>query len=72
MTLRKIDALYSSWPEPLRPGNVRDILNNGGDLFKRVAVEPEWVAQQHDNLRGAAFSDKPDWIRRANNYAPPL
>ena len=34
--------------------NVRDILNNGGDLIKRAAVEPEWVAPQHDNLRGAA------------------
>ncbi len=34
--------------------NVRDILNNGGDLIQRPAVEPEWVAPVHDNLRGAA------------------
>ena len=34
--------------------NVRDILSNGGDLIQRPAVEPEWVAPMHDNLRGAA------------------
>jgi transposase len=35
--------------------HVRDILANGGDLVKRPEVEPEWVAPEHDNLRGAAY-----------------
>ena len=35
--------------------NVRDILVNGGDLVKRSQPEPEWVAPEHDNLRGAAY-----------------
>ena len=34
--------------------HVRDILNNGRDLIKRAPAEPEWVAPEHDNLRGAA------------------
>ncbi len=34
--------------------HVRDILSNGGDLIKRSAPEPEWVAPEHDNVRGAA------------------
>ena len=29
-------------------------LANGGDLIKRTAPEPEWVAPKHDNVRGAA------------------
>ncbi len=35
--------------------HVRDILANGRDLVKRPQVEPEWVAPEHDNLRGAAY-----------------
>ncbi len=35
--------------------HVRDILANGGDLVKRPDPEPEWVAPEHDNLRGAAY-----------------
>jgi transposase len=35
--------------------HVRDILANGGDLVKRAQPEPEWVAPEHDNLRGAAY-----------------
>ena len=35
--------------------HVRDILANGRDLVKRPAPEPEWVAPEHDNLRGAAY-----------------
>jgi len=35
--------------------HVRDILVNGGDLVKRPQPEPEWVAPEHDNLRGAAY-----------------
>jgi len=34
--------------------HVRDILANGRDLIKRPAPEPDWVAPEHDNLRGAA------------------
>ncbi len=34
--------------------HVRDILSNGRDLIKRAPAEPEWVAPEHDNLRGAA------------------
>jgi hypothetical protein len=34
---------------------VRDILANGRDLVARPAPEPEWVAPEHDNLRGAAY-----------------
>ncbi len=34
---------------------VRDILNNGGDLIEPVTAEPEWVAPEHDNLRGASY-----------------
>ncbi len=35
--------------------NVRDILANGRDLIERAQSEPEWVAPEHDNLRGAAY-----------------
>ena len=35
--------------------HVRDILANGRDLVKRAEPEPEWVAPEHDNLRGAAY-----------------
>jgi transposase len=35
--------------------NVRDILANGRDLIERAQPEPEWVAPEHDNLRGAAY-----------------
>jgi len=35
--------------------HVRDILANGRDLVKRAQPEPEWVAPEHDNLRGAAY-----------------
>jgi hypothetical protein len=35
--------------------HVRDILANGRDLVKRPQPEPEWVAPEHDNLRGAAY-----------------
>jgi transposase len=35
--------------------HVRDILANGRDLVKRAPPEPEWVAPEHDNLRGAAY-----------------
>ena len=35
--------------------DVRDILANGRDLIKRPAPEPEWVAPEHDNVRGAAY-----------------
>ena len=34
---------------------VRDILNNGGDLIEPAPAEPQWVAPEHDNLRGAAY-----------------
>ena len=36
-------------------GPLRDILANGRDLVARPAPEPEWVAPEHDNLRGAAY-----------------
>jgi len=35
--------------------DVRDILANGRDLVARPAPEPQWVAPEHDNLRGAAY-----------------
>ena len=35
--------------------DVRDILANGRDLVARAAPEPEWVAPEHDNVRGAAY-----------------
>jgi transposase len=35
--------------------HVRDILANGRDLVKRAPPEPEWIAPEHDNLRGAAY-----------------
>lgn len=35
--------------------DVRDILANGRDRVPRPAPEPEWVAPEHDNLRGAAY-----------------
>jgi transposase len=35
--------------------DVRDILVNGRDLVARPAPEPQWVAPEHDNLRGAAY-----------------
>jgi transposase len=34
--------------------HVRDILANGRDLVERTAPEPQWVAPEHANLRGAA------------------
>jgi hypothetical protein len=34
---------------------VRDILANGRDLVAPAALEPQWVAPEHDNLRGAAY-----------------
>jgi len=33
---------------------VRDILRNKRDLVPPVTVEPDWVAPDHDNVRGAA------------------
>ncbi len=41
----------------LRAGHyrhVRDILANGRDLIARAEPAPEWVAPEHDNVRGAA------------------
>jgi transposase len=35
--------------------HVRDILAHGRDLVARAQPEPEWVAPEHDNLRGAAY-----------------
>jgi hypothetical protein len=35
--------------------HVRDILANGRDLVKRAPPEPEWIAPEHDTLRGAAY-----------------
>jgi transposase len=35
--------------------DVRDILANGRDLVARPAPEPQWVAPEHDNVRGAAY-----------------
>ena len=35
--------------------HVREILTNGRDLIERPAPEPEWVAPEHANLRGAAY-----------------
>jgi transposase len=35
--------------------HVRDILANGRDLIERSAPAPEWVAPDHDNVRGAAY-----------------
>jgi transposase len=35
--------------------HVRDILANGRDLIAPAPPEPEWVAPEHDNLRGAAY-----------------
>ncbi len=34
---------------------VRDILNNGADLVEPAPSEPQWVAPEHDNLRGASY-----------------
>lgn len=34
---------------------VRDILANGSDLIEPPPVEREWVAPEHDNLRGAGY-----------------
>jgi transposase len=39
----------------VRYRHVRDILANGRDLVPRPAPEPEWVAPEHDNLRGADY-----------------
>lgn len=39
----------------MRYGHVRVILSSGRDLVKRPPPEPEWVAPEHDNLRGAAY-----------------
>lgn len=35
--------------------HVRDILGNGRDLVAPAPLEPQWVAPEHDNLRGAAY-----------------
>ena len=35
--------------------HVRDILANGRDLVAPAPLEREWVAPEHDNLRGAAY-----------------
>jgi transposase len=35
--------------------DVRDILASGRDLVARPVPEPQWVAPEHDNLRGAAY-----------------
>ena len=35
--------------------HVRDILANGRDLIETAPAEPEWVAPEHDNLRGASY-----------------
>ena len=35
--------------------HVRDILANGRDLVARTAPEPDWVAPEHDNVRGATY-----------------
>ena len=35
--------------------HVRDILANGRDLVERSAPATEWVAPEHDNVRGAAY-----------------
>jgi transposase len=35
--------------------HVRDILANGRDLVAPAPPEPQWVAPEHDNLRGAAY-----------------
>jgi transposase len=35
--------------------HVRDILANGRDLVAPAPLEPQWVAPEHDNLRGAAY-----------------
>lgn len=35
--------------------HVRDILANGRDLVAPAPSEPQWVAPEHDNLRGAAY-----------------
>jgi len=35
--------------------HVRDILLHGRDLIERPAPAPEWVAPEHDNLRGASY-----------------
>jgi hypothetical protein len=34
---------------------VRDILAHGRDLIERPAPAREWVAPEHDNLRGASY-----------------
>ena len=38
-----------------RYSHVRDILANGRDLIERADPAPEWVAPDHDNVRGAAY-----------------
>lgn len=35
--------------------HVRDILGNGRDLVAPAPAQPQWVAPEHDNLRGAAY-----------------
>jgi transposase len=35
--------------------HVRDILANGRDLIERADAPPEWIAPDHDNVRGAAY-----------------
>ena len=35
--------------------HVRDILKNGRDLIKQAEPEPQWVAPEHDNLRGPSY-----------------
>lgn len=34
---------------------VRDILNNGADLVEPTKAPEQWVAPEHDNLRGASY-----------------
>jgi len=34
---------------------VREMLANGADLIEPPAQPPQWVAPEHDNLRGAAY-----------------
>ena len=34
---------------------VRDILANGADLVEPAPAEREWVAPEHDSLRGAIY-----------------
>lgn len=35
--------------------HVRDILKNGRDLIKPAEPQPQWIAPEHDNLRGPSY-----------------